>query len=56
MTDIKDVPNNLTRLYKNTVYKNRSLVIHVLRDINEQVVINSLDSSLRFYINHIVKE
>ena len=35
-------------------WKNRGLA--QLRDINEQAVINSPDSTLRFYITHILKE
>ena len=43
MKNIKDLPNYITSLYKATVWENRSLA--QLRDINEQAVINSLDSS-----------
>ena len=54
MTNIEDLPNYIISLYKDPVWKNRSLA--QLRDINEQAVINSLDSNLRFYITHILKE
>ena len=54
MKNIKDLPNYIISLYKDTVCKNRRLA--QLRDINEQAVINSLDSNLRFYITHILKE
>ena len=53
MKNIKDLPNYIS-LYKDTVWKNRSQA-H-LRDINEEAVLNSLDSNLRFYITHILKE
>ena len=48
------MPNYIISLYKDTVWKNICLV--QLRDINEQAVINSLDSNLRFCIAHIFKE
>ena len=51
---IKDLSNYIISLYKAAVWKNRGLA--QLRDINEQAVINSLDSTLRFYIKHILKE
>ena len=56
MTDIKDVPNYIISLCKDIVWINRRLA--QLRDISEQAVMNSLDSSLRFYvyINHAVNE
>ena len=54
MKNIKDLPNYIISLYKATVWKNRSLA--QLREVNEQAVINSLDSTLRFYITHILKE
>ena len=54
MKNIKDLPNYIISLYKDAVWKNRRLA--QLRDINEQAVINSLDSTLRFYIKHILKE
>ena len=53
MKNIKDLPNYIISLYKTTVWKNRGLA--QLRDINEQAVINSLDSTLRFYIKHILR-
>ena len=54
MRNIKDLPNYIISLYKATVWKNRGLA--QLRDINEQAVINSLDSTLHFYRTHILKE
>ena len=54
MKNIKDLPNIIISLYKATVWKNRGLA--QLREVNEQAVINSLDSTLRFYITHILKE
>ena len=54
MKNIKDLPNYIITLYKYTVWKNRGPA--QLRDINEQAVINSFDSNLRFYITHILKE
>ena len=54
MKNIKDLPNYIISLYKATVWKNRGLA--QLREVNEQAVINSLDSTLRFYITHILKE
>ena len=49
---MKDVPNYyIMSLYKDTVWKNRRLA--QLRDVNEQAVINSLDSILCFYITYI---
>ena len=54
MKNIKDLLNYIISLYKGTVWKNRRLT--QLRDINEQAVINSLDTNLRFYITHILKE
>ena len=51
--NINDLPNYIS-LYKATVWKNRGLP--QLREVNEQAVINSLDSTLRFYITHILKE
>ena len=54
MKNIKDLPNYIISLYKVTVWKNRGLA--QLRDINEQAVINGLDSTLRFYITYILKE
>ena len=53
MKNIKDLPNYIISLYKAAVWKNRGLA--QLRDINEQAVINSLDSALPFYIKHILK-
>ena len=53
MKNIKNVPNYIISLYKDTGKKNRRLA--QLRDINEQAVRNSLDSNLRFYITHILK-
>ena len=54
MKNIKDLPNYIISVYKATVWKNRGLA--QLREVNEQAVINSLDSTLRFYITHILKE
>ena len=53
MKNIKDLPNYIISLYKAAVWKSRRLA--QFRDINEQAVINSLDSTLRFYIKHILK-
>ena len=54
MKNIKDLPDYIISLYNDTVWKNRRLA--QLRDINEQAVINSLDSNLRFNITHILNE
>ena len=54
MKNIKDLPNYIISIYKATVWRNRGMA--QLRDINEQAVINSLDSDLRFYIKHILRE
>ena len=54
MKNIKYLPDYIISLYKDIVWKNRGLA--QLRDINEQAVINRLDSNLRFNITHILKE
>ena len=53
MTNIKDVPNYIISLDKDTSWKNRCLVESKDRKMNEQALINNLESNLRFYIKHI---
>ena len=51
MTGMKDMPNYIISLYKDTIWKNRRSSFS--RKINDESVIKSIDYNI-FYVNHII--
>ena len=52
MTGMKDMPNYIISLYKDTIWKNRRASFS--RQINDKTVMKSIDYNIRFYVNHII--
>ena len=52
MTGMKDMPNYIISLYKDTIWKNRRASFS--RKINDETVMKSIDYNIRFYVNHII--
>ena len=52
MTGMKDMPNYIISLYKDTIWKNRRASFS--RKINNETVMKSIDYNRRFYVNHII--
>ena len=55
MTEVDALQNNVISNYKDIMLKNRKPTQRHDVKINEQVIINSLNYNIRFYINHIAK-
>ena len=56
MTEVDALQNNVISNYKDIILKNRKLAQRhdVLVNINEQAIINSLNYSIPFHINHLL--
>ena len=52
MTGMKDMPNYIISLYKETIWKNRRASFSI--KINDKIVMQSIDYNIRFYVNHII--
>ena len=52
MTGMKDMPNYIISLYKDTIWKNRRASFS--RKINDETVMKSTDYNIKFYVNHIL--
>ena len=52
MTIMKDMANYIISLYKETIWKNRRASFSI--KINDEIVMQSIDYNIRFYVNHII--
>ena len=52
MMGMKDMPNYIISLYKETIWKNRRASFSI--KINDEIVMQSIDYNIRFYVNHII--